>query len=266
MRLTVDHRSTYTYEKAVSYALQQVRKRPISLPSQSILSWDLSIDGARLETSYTDHHGNLVDLIQVDPDASSVTVSVKGEVETHDRSGVMGGHRQLVPLWLYQRPTELTEPAKGLRALAAKFSGSPAQEVGVLHEVMAEIASQVTYQTDETDSQTTAEEALQKGQGVCQDHAHIFITVARLLGYPARYVSGYLMMTDRVEQDAGHAWAEAWVDGLGWTGFDVSNGICPDARYIQVATGLDYRDAAPIRGLVYGAGDENLVVSIQVQQ
>ena len=74
------------------------------------------------------------------------------------------------------------------------------------------------------------------------------------------------MMTDRVDQDAGHAWAEAWVDGLGWTGFDVSNGISPDARYIQVATGLDYSDAAPIRGLVYGAGAENLVVSIQVQQ
>jgi len=132
--------------------------------------------------------------------------------------------------------------------------------------LMVEIADKVAYRTNETDSRTTAEDALQQGQGVCQDHAHIFITVARLLGYPARYVSGYLMMTDRVDQDAGHAWAEAWVDGLGWTGFDVSNGISPDARYIQVATGLDYSDAAPIRGLVYGAGAENLVVSIQVQQ
>ena len=266
MRLTVDHTSTYTYETGVSYALQQVRKRPVSLPSQSILSWDLSIDGARLETSYTDHHGNLVDLVQVDPDASSVTVSVKGEVETHDMSGMMGGHRQLVPLWLYKRPTGLTAPAKGLRALAGKFGSNTAQDVGVLHEVMAEIATHVAYQTNETDSETTAEEALQKGQGVCQDHAHIFISVARLLGFPTRYVSGYLIMTDRIDQDAGHAWAEAWVDGLGWTGFDVSNGICPDARYIQVATGLDYRDAAPIRGMVYGAGAENLVVSIQVQQ
>ena len=266
MRLTVDHSSTYTYEHGVSYALQQVRKRPITLPSQSILSWDVSIEGAHWETSYTDHHGNLVDLIQLEPDVMSVSVSVKGEVETHDTSGVMGGHSQLVPLWLYQRPTELTMPAKGLRALAGKFSRSPSQDIGVLHELMVEIADKVAYRTNETDSRTTAEDALQQGQGVCQDHAHIFITVARLLGYPARYVSGYLMMTDRVDQDAGHAWAEAWVDGLGWTGFDVSNGISPDARYIQVATGLDYSDAAPIRGLVYGAGAENLVVSIQVQQ
>ena len=266
MRLTVDHTSTYTYENGISYALQQIRKRPVSLPSQSILSWDLTIEGARRETSYTDHNGNLVDLIQLEPGVTSVSVSVKGDVETHDTSGVMGGHGQLVPLWLYQRPTPLTAPAKGLRALAGKFSRHPAEDIGVLHELMAEIAKIVAYQTNETDSGTTAEDALQKGQGVCQDHAHIFITVARLLGYPARYVSGYLMMTDRVEQDAGHAWAEAWVDGLGWTGFDVSNGISPDARYIQVATGLDYSDAAPIRGLVYGAGRENLVVSIQVQQ
>ncbi len=266
MRLTVDHTSTYTYENGVGYALQQVRKRPLNLASQSILSWDLVLEGARRETGYTDHHGNLVDLILVESDTPSVSVSVRGEVETHDTSGVTGGHRQLVPLWLYRRPTPLTAPAKNLRALVSRIGASETADVGVLHELMAEIAARIRYEKDQTDSRTTAEQALEAGQGVCQDHAHVFIAAARLLGYPARYVSGYLMMTDRIEQEAGHAWAEAWVDGLGWTGFDVSNGICPDARYIQIATGLDYDDAAPIRGLVYGAGDENLVVSIQVQQ
>lgn len=100
MRLTVDHSSTYTYEHGVSYALQQVRKRPISLPSQSILSWDVSIEGAHWETSYTDHHGNLVDLIQLEPDVMSVSVSVKGEVETHDTSGVMGAQSACAALAL----------------------------------------------------------------------------------------------------------------------------------------------------------------------
>jgi hypothetical protein len=83
---------------------------------------------------------------------------------------------------------------------------------------------------------------------------HIFVAAARSMGYPARYVSGYLMMNDRVHQDASHAWAEAHVDGVGWVGFDVSNGISPDARYVRVATGLDYREAAPVSGLRFGRG------------
>ena len=63
---------------------------------------------------------------------------------------------------------------------------------------------------------------------------------ARALEVPARYVSGYLMMDDRVDQEATHAWAEAFVEGLGWVGFDISNGISPDPRYVRVATGRDY--------------------------
>jgi transglutaminase-like putative cysteine protease len=113
---------------------------------------------------------------------------------------------------------------------------------------------------------TKAEDALEAGRGVCQDHAHVFIAATRLLGYPARYAGGYLMMNDRVQQDAGHAWAEAHVEGLGWVGFDVSNAISPDARYVRVATGLDYREAAPVSGMRFGAASESLDVSIQVQQ
>ncbi len=105
-----------------------------------------------------------------------------------------------------------------------------------------------------------------QGKGVCQDHAHIFIAAARLLGFPARYVSGYLMLDDRVDQVAGHAWAEAHVDGLGWVSFDPSNGISPDARYVRLALGRDYRDAAPISGIRLGMLDERLDVRITVEQ
>jgi transglutaminase-like putative cysteine protease len=79
-------------------------------------------------------------------------------------------------------------------------------------------------------------------------------------------VSGYLMMNDRVQQDASHAWAEVYVDALGWVGFDASNAISPDSRYVAVATGLDYNDAAPISGLSFGPGAETLDVTVQVQQ
>ena len=90
------------------------------------------------------------------------------------------------------------------------------------------------------------------------------------MGFPARYVSGYLMMNDRIDQEATHAWAEAYIPDIGWVGFDVSNGISPDDRYIRVATGLDYKDASPISGLRMGSGtssmNESMDVSIQVQQ
>jgi len=88
---------------------------------------------------------------------------------------------------------------------------------------------------------------------------------ARLLGVPARYVSGYLLMDDRTQQTASHAWAEAHVAGLGWVGFDVANKICPDSRYVRVATGLDYVDAAPISGLRLGEADETMTVSLSVE-
>jgi len=80
------------------------------------------------------------------------------------------------------------------------------------------------------------------------------------------YVSGYLMMTDRIAQDATHAWAEAHISDLGWVGFDVSNQISPDARYVRVATGLDYSDSAPISGITLGGREDSISVDVQVQQ
>ena len=135
-----------------------------------------------------------------------------------------------------------------------------------MHDLMGTVHTSVAYRPGETGTETTAEQALEAGHGVCQDHAHIFIAAARLLDIPARYVSGYLLIDGVTDQSASHAWVEAHVEGLGWVGFDVSNGISPDNRYIRVATGFDYQDAAPITGLSYGARDESMVVSLRVEQ
>jgi transglutaminase-like putative cysteine protease len=136
----------------------------------------------------------------------------------------------------------------------------------MLHELSRTVLESVRYETGTTDVDTKAEAALEAGHGVCQDHAHIFIGAARLLDIPARYVSGYLKMDGQVEQEAGHGWAEAHVDGLGWVGFDVSNGISPDERYVRVATGCDYTDAAPVAGLSLGRGHSELQVELAVEQ
>jgi transglutaminase-like putative cysteine protease len=135
-----------------------------------------------------------------------------------------------------------------------------------LHSLSTLIRERVNYAVGHTLVDTTAEEAVGIGCGVCQDHAHIFIAAARMMEIPARYVSGYLMMNDRINQEATHAWAEAWVQGLGWVGFDVSNGISPDPRYVRVATGRDYNDAAPVTGISFGAMTDELIVELAVEQ
>jgi transglutaminase-like putative cysteine protease len=114
---------------------------------------------------------------------------------------------------------------------------------------------------------TPAADALQGGEGVCQDRAHVFIAAARLLGFPARYVSGYLLAEpEGPDALASHAWAEAWHPDLGWTGFDPSHGISPDERFIRVAVAPDYAGAAPTRGVRRGGSGERLEIAVQVQQ
>jgi transglutaminase-like putative cysteine protease len=135
-----------------------------------------------------------------------------------------------------------------------------------LHALMHGVRDRMAYRAGTTDSQTSAAEALASGVGVCQDHAHLFIAAARALDVPARYVGGYLWTgDDDAEYEASHAWAEAYVDDLGWVGFDPANRLCPTENYIRVGIGLDYWTAAPVRGIRRGVADEALSVRVQVR-
>lgn len=266
MRLKLSHRTSYGFDTAPSYGLQQLRLTPQNTPAQSVQDWQMQVAGGTVECSYLDHNQNLVTLISFSPDAQAVEVTCTGEMETNEVAGVHGAHRGLVPLWVFLQPSDLTRASNGTRKLTAGLRDAKLSDIERLHTLSARILEAVPYAIGPTHAGSSAEEAIEAGSGVCQDHTHIFISAARLLGYPARYVSGYLMMEDRIHQDASHAWAEAHIEGLGWVGFDVSNGISPDTRYVRVASGIDYREVAPIIGLRYGAGDERLSVDIQVQQ
>ncbi len=265
MKLKITHTTTYEYDEPVGYALQQVRLTPITNSQQKVHSWNLDIEGGESELSYLDQHKNHTTLVQATPGVTQVKFTAHGEVETNDTAGVLGRVYGKAPLWHFLQQTERTAPGKNVRKLAKVLSTSEDQ-VANLHALSAEILNEVPYGEATTFTGTTAEEALIAGGGVCQDHTQIFISVARLVGIPARYVSGYLMMNDRIDQDASHAWAEAHLDGLGWVGFDVSNGISPDERYVRLATGLDSGEAAPISGVRQGNATESMIVSLQVQQ
>lgn len=266
MQLKIHHRTEYRFEKPVPYGLQRLRLIPKENASQKILRWDTMIDGGQVEADYTDYHNNRILLVRIDAGAQQIVITCDGEVETIDNNGIIGRHGGHVPLWYFLRPTPLTEPSRELQAFAKSLDADRTNPLAMLHALSAKILSTVRYDIGYTDSKTTADAALAAGHGVCQDHAHIFITAARILGFPARYVSGYLMLTDRINQEASHAWAEAHVEGLGWVGFDVSNGISPDVHYVRVATGADYAEAAPISGMSYGGGDQSMVVSLAVEQ
>jgi len=266
MLLRINHTTRYHYAVPASYALLQIRLRPITTPAQTVLTWSLDLEGADTQAQFSDQFGNLVDLVLLQPNANDVAISFSGEIETHPSSGVVGVHSEVMPLWYYRRQTVLTRAEVGITEVLKMLGTVEPGDVQALHRLSTMIRDRVTYETGQTDTFTTAETALSAGRGVCQDHSHIFISAAREIGFPARYVSGYLMMNDRVDQDASHAWAEAFVEGLGWVGFDISNGISPDERYVKIAHGLDYGDAAPSSGVIIGAQQENLIVSIQVQQ
>ena len=264
MRLKISHRTEYRYDVPVQYALQRLRLVPRGGRTQTVHSWSLKVEGANEEARFVDHFENDTRLVSIAGDATTIGIDAWGEVETFDTSGIFGEHKGFAPLWLFQHQTALTAPGEAIRELAASIGPGP--ELDRLHRLMGTIEAKVIYTVGATHSGTTAEEALKQGSGVCQDHAHVFAAAARLLGFPARYISGYLMMNDAVDQAASHAWAEAYVPGLGWVAFDASNGISPDERYVRMAVGRDYRDAMPVSGIRLGWAEEQLAVAITVEQ
>ena len=263
MRLAIRHRTAYEYGGTMGLVLERLRLWPRSDTSQEVIAWEVRVEGGSEQARFRDAHGNRMALYAMDEHADALRIEVGGEVETRVADGVLG-ETEGPPLWLYRRPTPLTAPQEGAARLAARFE--PSDALGSLHRLSDAIRESVAYEIGATGPTTSAEEALALGRGVCQDHAHAFLAAARLAGVPARYVSGYLKMNDRDNQDATHAWAEAHVAGLGWVGFDVSNGYSPDERYVRLAVGLDYRDAAPVSGLVRGTRSEALTVTLSVRQ
>lgn len=265
MRLKISHTTSYQYDAPVHYGLQQVRLTPISDHNQTVLNWTATVSGGKEELRFQDQFNNTTLLIQAESGANELSITVAGEVETLNSDGIYGKIYGAMPLWFYKRSTPRTEPGEGIKTLANVIK-TPGGALDELHALSAAILAQVPYGHSETDVKTTAEEAIKAGSGVCQDHAQIFISALRHAGIPARYISGYLRLDDRIDQDATHAWAEAHVDGLGWVAFDVSNGMSADERYVRLAIGRDSRDAAPVTGMRMGDAAETMNVSLQVQQ
>jgi transglutaminase-like putative cysteine protease len=265
VRIRIRHETAYTYATPATRAIEVLRLSPRGYDGQFILDWRLDVDqDCRLDQA-SDPFGNTVHSFTAEGPLTALTITAEGQIETSDTAGIVTGQIERFPPPVFLRDTALTTTNGAIRDFANTVAGRESGgTLKVMHAIMHGIRERLRFNVDATDTGTSATEAFSIGHGVCQDFAHIFIAAVRYLGIPARYVSGYLCRNDYIQQEAGHAWAEALIPDLGWVGFDPANGVSPTEAYVRAAIGLDYLGAAPIRGVRYGGSGETLAVHVHV--
>jgi transglutaminase-like putative cysteine protease len=265
MRLAVRHTTLYRFDPPMRFVTQSHRLIPAPHAGQQVVDWHVTAEGAAFGASFVDGAGDVVTTMTVQGPVSEVEVVVAGAAETADTAGVLRGLRETVSPRVYLRGTPATHSTRALLDLRdAALEGAPEGGLERAHRLSAAVSDAIAYAPGATSPATGAAEALELGQGVCQDMAHALIALAHASELPARYVTGYLLAGDRTDGEAAHAWAEIHVEGLGWVGFDPANRCCPDPRYIRLGSGRDAADAAPIRGVSRGGGIEALDVRVSV--
>lgn len=253
MLLNIEHQTQYVYSDVVQYTIQQLRLTPRNGMGQHVKQWELKVNGQL--HAFEDTFGNTTHTLVIDQPHQELLISVSGEVET----GVSGleAHQPL-PLAIYLRDTPLTQADAEITAFARQYAKAP------VAELMQALRDRMQYIKGATQVDTTAAEAFRLGQGVCQDHTHIFIACCRSLGLPARYVSGYLFTPDGSLMQT-HAWVDVWQTDH-WLGLDISNGTWVNDMHVRLATGLDYRSASPVTGSRMGGGTEGMSSMVTVNQ
>lgn len=242
----------------------RLKLTPVDTPAQKVIEWQVSVNGESVEAGRNGFGEREAIWMRHDRLDNAVVVA-EGLVETRESHGVLGWPDCPVPATYFLRSTPLTRPSDAIAAMALALPEGEGA-LARLHALSAAVSEAVAYRPGVTNSATPAAEALALGAGVCQDHAQIFIAGARVLGIPARYVSGYLLANEGDVLHETHGWVEALVPELGWVGFDPSNRVCVTERYLRVSSGLDADAAAPIRGSVTVAGDIRIDADVRIAQ
>lgn len=277
MHLHISHETVYDYDAPVARSTQYLRLTPRAGRGLRVLHWHLELPAPA--SACKDAFGNTMHVLSLDGPRRDIVLRAVGEVDTSDAPPTPDPEDEL-PAPLFLRDSPLTRADDQLRQFAASFADAATADAhGALLALMAALGERMPYVRGYTDAATPAAQAFATGHGVCQDHAQVFVCCARLLGLPARYVSGYLA-TD-FEHVASHAWAEVRLpdaaptaaDGRdashgmagGWLGYDISNQCLADGRYVKLAIGADYLDACPVRGVRTGGGLETMRAEVLVK-
>lgn len=263
MRIQIAHTIAYAYAEPARNITQILRLTPRDHDGQHVMSWRIepNVDG-RIRTGQ-DPYGNITHTFSLDGPVSEISIQVRGLVETSDLAGVVRGGVERVPPEVFHRDTLLTTPDDALRHFASDATRGAGTPLSTLHTLMNRLHEEMTCLETANRTGIGAVAAFEAKSGIAQDIAHVFMACARHLGHPARYVSGYVAQSDQLPHANGaHAWAEAWLDDYGWIGFDCVNGLCPIDTHVRIAAGLDYYEAAPVRGARSGGSDELLAVTV----
>ena len=259
MQLHILHRTSYRYEQPVKYTAQTLRLTPRREGAQRVLSWSIRAPGRR--TEQVDAHGNITHLLTLEEPHRAVEIDVRGVVEMTADEEFVRFDGTLSPL-AYLAPTSLTTANAEMAALALEHLSGSGNLRERLYRLAGGVYEKVRYMPGTTSVEDSAAKAFVRGQGVCQDQAHVFVACCRSAGIPARYVSGYLCSVDGTDS-ASHAWVDAWLEEQqGWLGIDVTHVKPMGTKHCRLAVGRDYLDAAPVRGVRRGGGREVMHVSV----
>ncbi|WP_116049512.1 transglutaminase family protein [Amycolatopsis palatopharyngis] len=273
-QVRVVHSTGYQYASPATQSYNEARLTPRSDRTQNVLATRIETTPATRAYRYTDYWGTEVTSFDLHAPHTEFTVLATSVVETAGAAEPVreGTWKDLRSESVIDEHTEYLQPTKytprdrelASVAQALRKSRGPADTVLAIAKW---VHDQLTYRPGSTGVHSTATDAWQAREGVCQDYAHVTLVMLRSIGIPARYVSGYLHTRPSAalgETVAGesHAWVDVWTGG--WWAYDPTNAMPVGPRHVWVATGRDYSDVAPLKGIFTGGAGSTPEVSVQL--
>ena len=276
-RLRIEHITEVSYPAPVLTSFNEARMTPLTLPSQITLESRVTAGPGVPVWTYNDYWGTFVSVFDLPEPHDSLVIRAAATVETEPFGGADGGAEWPSLAEIRERgaggrllefllPTPLTTVAEEIsHAAIAEVAGLSPGEAA--RAIAARVHERVTYLPGATGVRTNAQEAWEKGQGVCQDMAQIAVSLLRAAGLPARYVSGYLHPDPKASPGSiavgqSHAWVEYWAGS--WTPLDPTSLAAVGERHVVVARGRDYADVPPLKGIYHGPSGGGMTVTVEI--
>jgi transglutaminase-like putative cysteine protease len=268
VKLEIEHSTHYQYTGPIAESVMEVRLQPMDGAGQRCLAFALDISSGIKARSYVDGYGNKVHYFNQVRPHTRLSITSRSTVETGLPRDEYAGEELVQDFLRFRSPVKDVD---GVRALAREHSiadpGSAESIEAALDGLTLAISRDFEYNRTVTNVYSAVDEVLELRAGVCQDFAHLFIAVARTMGVPARYVSGYIHFADdKGATTASHAWGEAWVPGTGWIGYDATRPVRTSEHHVRLAVGRDYTDAAPTRGIYVGSANSSMKVRVRTRE
>jgi transglutaminase-like putative cysteine protease len=266
MRLRIEHQTTFTYEEPISEAYTEMRLKPSDAGGQMCLSFSLHTEPRGSVLQYTDRYGNDVRHFNVLPQHRRLSVMAVSEVLTPAELYDYAGELNPLDTHDYLSPTRFAPHTREMLQFAAAHVVQ-GNTFATAMNLMRAIFYSMKYEPGATNVHTSSQDVLVLQAGVCQDFAHLMLSVCRSYSIPARYVSGYLYgPSSTADNAASHAWVDVFIEGKGWISLDPTHNCPQTERYVRIGIGRDYADVPPTRGTYKGTAEEKLDVKVSVRE